>query len=80
MLQSYGNLAIQPKEKYEPAFLARSKHFCLCFISTMSEEKIHRFTFCVEFIIQQDRIDKPTDSTKQQTKNVLFGYKLPSKK
>ena len=39
MLQSYGNLAIQPKEKYKPAFLARSKHFCLCFMSTMSEEK-----------------------------------------
>ena len=30
----------------------------------MSEEKIHRFTFCVEFIIQQERIDKPTDCFK----------------
>ena len=79
MLQSYGNLAIQPKEKYEPAFLARSKHFCLCFISTMSEEKIHRFTFCVEFIIQQERIDKPTDSfkTKQhKTTNKEYFFSL----
>lgn len=56
-------------------------------MSTMSENKIYRLTLCVELVIQQDRIDKPTNcfKTKQhKTANKksddFGGYELPSKK